>query len=235
MHTFIFSIPKFASHVRTAHSAAMLARTPTPARKQALLDDLSELGEEEAALLDQHFANMAAQLASIRTYNSAIPVTHTFETNQKAINEIGIKMALGEPLLQSDLTTLENIADQSESSAGTTQWRAASMLPCRDGVSSRSSSGERRRELVEMAQKENNQQFTVAPNPADDKVRITFKEPFTGVVALLDVTGRVMQQFVLDANSEFTFDTQRLPNGIYYLHSRGNDQRPQSTKLVVAH
>ncbi len=77
--------------------------------------------------------------------------------------------------------------------------------------------------------------FSVSPNPANDLVKITFKEPFTGNLVLLDVAGRVVQQFSLNATVLFNFDTQKLPNGIYYLQSQGENQKPKNTKLVVAH
>lgn len=203
--------------------------------KHALLDDLSELGEEEATLLDQHFANVAAQLATIRAYNQAIPVTHTFEANQKAINEIGIKMALGEPLLQSDLTTLENIAEQPDSTAGTTQWRAASMLPCRVGVSPRSNGhDERPSVLAEMAQKEAFQQLFVAPNPVSDEVNVRFQQPFTGTLTLLDAFGRSVREVAVSETLFATIVCQGLPNGIYYLQAQGDKQKPRIAKCVIA-
>lgn len=201
--------------------------------KQALLDELNDLGEQQSVLLDQHAATSAMQLAAIRAYNAAIVTTEVFEGNQKMLNEIGIKLALGEPFLESDLTALETIADQPEADAGTIQWRAASMLPCRMEMAAAVRSKESEAGSIVVNPWES--LFTVQPNPATDQILVRFGRPFTGLLTLLDGTGSVVQRraITMPANDNLRLDVHDLPNGIYYLQTNDGATKPDVQKIIV--
>lgn len=202
--------------------------------KQTLLDELNDLGEQQSVLLDQHETASAAQLATIRAYNAAIATTEVFEENQKVLNEIGIKMALGEPFLASDLTALEDIADQSETTAGTTQWRAASMLPCR--LEMETAYRSKLYETVGSGSVSLEQLFSVAPNPATDRISLRFARAYAGVVAILDTHGRILRSETVaaPANEPVHLIVSDLPNGVYFLQIRDHATQSALQKVVIA-
>jgi len=202
--------------------------------KQALLDSLNDLGEQQSVLLDQHTATSTTQLASIRAFNAAITTTQVFEENQKTLNEIGIKLALGEPFLESDLTALETIADQPEADAGTTQWRAASLLPCRTEMAT----AVRSKEYVagNAATTSPEELFSVVPNPATDRISLRFTRAYAGVVAILDTHGRILRSetVAVSANEPVHLTVSDLPNGVYFLQSRDLATQSALQKVIIA-
>ncbi len=77
--------------------------------------------------------------------------------------------------------------------------------------------------------------FVVAPNPVSDEVNVRFQQPFTGTLTLLDAFGKSVRQVAVSETMFVAIVCQGLPNGIYYLQAQGDNQKPQSTKFVIAH
>lgn len=208
------------------------------AAKRALLDSINLVGSQRAALTNQLAADFAVKLALVRADNQAIVTAHGFEANQKALNEIAIKMALREAYTVADLATVQGIAAQSESAAGTTQWQANAMLPpCqrapwpesgRDKTEDRDAAPAR----PDVAR---NKLFEVSPNPASDLATVRFGQPFSGTLVLMDARANTVQQFELSASTQWNVETKSLPHGIYYLQAYDQQGRPTTLKIVVTH
>lgn len=203
--------------------------------KEALLEALRELSEQRAIILAQADSIKALQLASIRAFNASIAVTEVFEQNQKALNELAIKMALHEPLTNSDLEVLSAIAGQPDTVAGTTRWRAASWLSCqREGEVAQRERQSLQRLLAPAVAEAT---YRIVPNPASDMLTVYFAEPFTGQITLQDVSGRVFraQYIQVERPDMARLAIHDLPAGIYYLRLQQNGQAPQTYKIIIAH
>ncbi|MCW5924146.1 MAG: T9SS type A sorting domain-containing protein [Saprospiraceae bacterium] len=79
--------------------------------------------------------------------------------------------------------------------------------------------------------------WRVSPNPAVDEINISFSQPFSGVVTLLDTTGQTVKSVNVQAVDGVLLgiNVSDLPNGIYYLQVNGGGARPFVSKVVIAH
>jgi hypothetical protein len=192
------------------------------------------LHQQFYALTNAHDSLHRATLQSIRTFNSSIVAVHAFEVNQKVINEIAIKEALGEALTVSDVTALENIAAQPDSIAGSTQRTAANMLfPCvPHSVNPRTNEAEVNPAVQD---EEISNDWTLSPNPTSGIAQLTFNTPFTGILLVTDPLGRVVLQNIIQEQVSVTINCAELPNGLYWIHASTPAGKKQTVKMVILH
>lgn len=74
----------------------------------------------------------------------------------------------------------------------------------------------------------------VFPNPAQDRLLLKWEQPFKGIVLLYDLTGRMIHRQEVTSTSNLELNTTHLPNGMYLLQTRG-EQNQQITKKFVVH
>lgn len=73
--------------------------------------------------------------------------------------------------------------------------------------------------------------FTIYPNPASDHFNIKFEEELPhNKLQLIDMNGKVIQQIILNGNTEETISTEGINDGIYYIYI---DERKDMTGRVV--
>jgi hypothetical protein len=63
----------------------------------------------------------------------------------------------------------------------------------------------------------------VAPNPASTTIQLTFHQPISGTLDVLDATGRQIQTKQLTANDLVTLDVSALSPSIYFIRVLTND------------
>lgn len=75
-------------------------------------------------------------------------------------------------------------------------------------------------------------EFNVYPNPASDRVNITFSDLQTdGTIDFLDLSGKLISSKSMSGLSNYSFETQDLAPGVYLI--RVNNQIGQTTKKII--
>lgn len=79
-----------------------------------------------------------------------------------------------------------------------------------------------------------NQDFSIYPNPVKNQVNIDFIDQMTGFVkiSLVDVTGKVVHQFVRKNPKNVQFSTSEISSGVYFVHIE-NAGTTAVAKIVV--
>jgi len=200
--------------------------------KTVLLDSLNNTSQAMASAWEVHETNVVSALQTVRTLNSGISTAYVFEANQKVLNELKIKVALGEPWTNGDLSALQTIASQSTDSAGTTVWQAIAMLP-RCYEASRSS--ERLQESTSPSLKNVDNSIRAFPNPASDRINVEFPQPFTGTATLCDAVGKIVAKQEVELTQMVQFDVSMLTGGVYFLIVSTQNGMVYSKSIVVNH
>jgi hypothetical protein len=60
--------------------------------------------------------------------------------------------------------------------------------------------------------------FTVTPNPSSGEIQLHFNSPFTGTLRLIDLNGKVLDSYNLEAKDNLLIDTHQLSTGIVLLN-----------------
>jgi hypothetical protein len=202
--------------------------------KTATLADMDALHQQYYALTNTHDSLHRATLQSIRTFNSSIVAVYAFEVNQKVINEIAIKEALGEALTVSDVTALENIAAQPDSIAGSTQRTAANMLfPCVEHSADLRSNGFE--SIPNTTVEKGRQYWVLSPNPSSGLAQITFSAPYSGTLHITDQFGRLVMQQTIQEQTVVQIQGDELPKGLYWVHAINRVGEKRVIKMVIVH
>jgi hypothetical protein len=73
--------------------------------------------------------------------------------------------------------------------------------------------------------------FSILPNPAKDEVYVAFETPFTGLIRIEDLRGRLLKQSMMNEENMHQFRINDLPAGMYLIHI-DNANRHFSRKLI---
>jgi len=202
--------------------------------KTAVSAQMKTTHQQYFSLTHAHDSLHRVALQSIRTFNSNIVAIYAFEVNQKVINEIAIKEALGEVLTVSDMTALENIAAQADSIAGSTQRTAANMLfPCVEHIAAPRSNGFE--STPNSADEKGRQYWILSPNPSSGLVQITFSAPYSGTLHITDQFGRLVMQQTIQEQTVVQIQAAELPNGLYWIHASTPAGEKRVVKMVIVH
>lgn len=63
--------------------------------------------------------------------------------------------------------------------------------------------------------------YKIFPNPASANTTIQFAKPYTGMIYLVDVTGKIVLNLNVDHSSVVNFNLGTLPQGIYFIKGDG--------------
>jgi hypothetical protein len=202
--------------------------------KTAVLTQMKTLHQQYFALTHAHDSLHRVALQSIRTFNSSIVAVHAFEVNQKVINEIAIKEALGEALTVSNMTALENIAAQADSIAGSTQRTAANVLfPCVEHSADPRAYSEEA--YSEASTFQGTPFWMLTPNPTSSVAHLTFRAPYTGTLLVIDPLGRVVIRNLLKEQERLQIECINWPKGLYYIHAVSPTGEQMVLKMVIVH
>ena len=81
-------------------------------------------------------------------------------------------------------------------------------------------------------QNEENAIFEVYPNPAEDKLIISFSEPFTGEISFVDLLGRSFKEVKIIKQKSISMDVSGFNKGVYFLILK-TDDTILSRKILV--
>lgn len=81
-------------------------------------------------------------------------------------------------------------------------------------------------------QNEENDNFKIYPNPAKDKLNVSFSESFTGNISIVDLWGRNFLEVKIIKQKSVTIDVSGLHKGVYFMMIRANES-VYSHKILV--
>ncbi len=78
---------------------------------------------------------------------------------------------------------------------------------------------------------QNNEETKMYPNPTKEDVNLLFSLPFTGLVRVMDMTGRAIMTQNIENQLQTSFSVAELPNGVYWVLTQAGTER-KVLKLV---
>lgn len=78
---------------------------------------------------------------------------------------------------------------------------------------------------------QNNEETKMYPNPTKEDVNLLFSAPFTGLVRVMDMTGRAIMTQNIENQLQTSFSVADLPNGVYWVLTQAGTER-KVLKLV---
>ncbi len=194
-------------------------------------------------------AEVAADLQTAYDLNEAITTTHAYETNEKTVNKIRLLslMQQGGELTDEQVATLQAIAQQEPRQGGPAVHTALGMLaecakPEVPPAYRAARHNDRYAHYVQMAEErrrssvaavEEVSEWSLWPNPASLSFSVRNPSRYSGVLTLLDVSGRVWLQQSF-SEPEIRVDLKAgLPAGVYVVRLEMADGTFAFKKLIV--
>ena len=91
--------------------------------------------------------------------------------------------------------------------------------------------------LVGVIEYENSSLFNIFPNPNDGEMNLeyTIKSKDRGEVNIYDITGKLVDKYILNPNNDYLLINTTLNKGIYLYQIIVNDNMVKSDKIVIIH
>jgi hypothetical protein len=208
-------------------------------QKAALLLQLSINQQNLELAIAAVKAQRLPLLGAVLNYIDNIATSNNLEQAQKAILLLIIKRCLGQDWLNSEHTTLHDIAYDCKEHAGKAVGIAREMLP---DAAERNQFGlcglespcleHRSKEATTLLPYEI--ALKIFPNPANDVFTLQFEQPFSGQLQVYDANGGIVLSKYYTAIQTTVINTSQLSNGVYIL-KYGESGKESVQKIVVAH
>ena len=215
--------------------------------KQGLMNQLRSLQTSYNNLNAAYQSQRAVNLQTAYSLNAGVPTTHAYEANEKAFNQIYLLslMQQGGELTESQVLTLQSIAEQDPKMGGPAVHAALSLLPeCVKPETPQEYIGKKEQEyLNERLESVNrghlaastfgDQRISVSPNPAHST--FTVSGPWTGQghLSLLDMQGKLLLSKTFWGSELVTELDASIPSGIYLVKILTDDGSAYIEKLAV--
>ncbi len=153
---------------------------------------------------------------------------------KKTLNEIYLNTwALSIEIDTNQFFILENIACQNPMEGGSAVYGARIMI----GLNYECSNGANRSQWVEeeMTGLTEENYFSIYPNPSNGLFAIVnnYDELENGKIQILDITGKVIAEFILNSIDETLIDISSLSEGLYNYLVYSNEELIHSDKLII--
>ena len=228
------------------------------------LDSLQgTLTTEDTILAQQQMANMALltvaqdsflylnqqayQLALSKLDTAALllatlPATSAWETNRKALFTFWLKKARGQELLESELTSIRNIANRCPQTEGIAVREISFYLPVPECYAyTNENYWEGCVDTVIQRQSVKNEvalhpEYSLYPNPANEELIVTMPSSLEGTWTMNDISGKLMQSGrVQPEQTNLVISVKTMPEGVYVLRIRHEDGSTAALKAIVQH
>jgi Secretion system C-terminal sorting domain len=194
--------------------------------------ELELLRVEGASLSSQFEAERNARANNLLTDLALINTNNIWESNLKTVLELLVQhhMSGNDDWMPGQVSTLQSIADQCrhEGGVGVVLARAALNNYLYDDESMCPGQTEDRSTAVTAGL-----HGVLAPNPAHDAALITFSEPFSGVINVIDLQGRTLKQIIVESTLTTKIDLTNFVQGVYFIDAKANDGSVWRSRLVV--
>lgn len=205
------------------------------AQKKQLLADAAGL-QQELSLLNKSIQDQqASQLVAVRSYVQSLPEADKWEQYYKIILQLQAKRNAGESWTAQDTATIRLVAYACPTIGGQAVTIARGMLPAPETNRFAREGDDPQCLSYHSAPVRELPALSAGPNPANDRLNIVFREPFTGSIQLLSAAGQVLQAQQADEWSQHRFDTSSLPAGLYLLRIQATGQYAQTLKISILH
>ncbi|GAB4491329.1 MAG: hypothetical protein OHK0019_11350 [Saprospiraceae bacterium] len=217
--------------------SAILQNQLTALSELEVLQDAIEEALEDCKVFTE------AGLETALEWNDELPTSTLYEENLKNIYLIDIKAAMGDSLTEDHYDILRGIASQCILDGGKSVRIAPYRLPHEEAVAylgeeivEENCELEERQQTLQASSARNIEVLT-RPNPANDFLTVMPSEAISGTWEIYNLTGELVQQGNIPANSfSFSVPLGDIIGGIYFLRLTDNGARQSSfRKFIVIH
>ncbi len=209
------------------------------AQRDSLVNLISQKLAENTAIYNTLQNQRVLDANAIITSNDAVSTTFDYETNEKDLNDIYLKgFVQGNlPLNSTQITTIDNIANQCVEEGGPEVYRARSMKAWLTGIPVQDVQCVGERDL----KKEENTEIAVLPkifpNPVKDNLTIIFPTEWTkqpGIISFQSITGQLIHRLDYEKGArEIHFNVEGFVKGIYFLEIRTENDELHLEKIIL--
>lgn len=205
-----------------------------------LLEYMAQNADYLSALENGRNQQTGQGLQVALNFNANINAVQTYETARKELNDIRIRHLLHQPLTQVHYQHILGLAQQDPETHGAAANEAAQYLAACDRAqfedTDESESGERGNERPEIPSNIS-AMLQVVPNPTNGLTEITIRKGFTGLLSLMDASGkRVRTVSIEQETSTIHLDLSDKAPGLYWIClSDMGGQAVASSKISVIH
>lgn len=216
--------------------------------KRALIAQAYGLQAAYDSLSVAYRSGLSQALQQAYTLNQGVAVQHSYEANQKAVNEIYLLslMQQGGKLTEAQVAALQGIAGQDPKQGGPAVHTAGGLLPAcakpeaapayavpSTGQEMAGGSGP---DLpIELGAAPEATGIAVFPNPASATITVRSAQAGLSRLTLMDLSGKVWLERALSGTEAQVEIGQRLPAGLYLVRAVMEDGAQFTEKLVVQH
>lgn len=204
----------------------------TVADKEALLQELSQVRQDEAALKTAIRQKQEDALSQALTDVAQLPSDSVYEANRKLFYQLSIQRFLNGELSQQEETQLQNLTAGGQSNTGLAPFEARILLPKCSGSGAISRDNRPGRASRQIAEK-HTLNLQIAPNPAGDAFTVTLDTDEPAALTLTDLTGRTLLS--AGGQGRIRLDTRSLAGGVYLLTCRTASGKSTNHKVIVQH
>jgi hypothetical protein len=169
-----------------------------------------------------------------------LPTTNAWESNRKALYTFWIKKARGQELLESELTSIRNIAKRCPQTEGIAVREIPFYLPVPESYAyTNENYWEGCVDTVIQRQSVKNEvavrsEYSLYPNPANEELIVTMPSSLEGTWTMNDISGKLMQSGrVQPEQINLVISVKTIPEGVYVLRIRHEDGSTAALKAAL--
>lgn len=212
--------------------------------KEGLIVRIQESYQIYSDLKALYKSQMLANLQDAYSKNQAIATSYEYELNEKVVNAIYLRslMQQDDELTDDQIELLRRIAQQSRKEGGSAVYAALGLLPdcirLNDAIKPlKQNDGVGLEAKTWFTEDEKNatlssRQIPFYPNPASTSVMIRNPEGSTGVLLLIDMTGKVWLEHPMPAYKT-EINVAAIPQGVYLLKLLTDHGHSFVEKLII--
>lgn len=205
-------------------------------QKRQLTAGADGLMQQQQSLNNSIRGAQLSNLTGVRSYIESLPQVEIWEQYNKTVLRLQAKYTAGENWTAQDSAAIRVVAYACPTIGGQAVTTARGMLPSPE-ANNFVWEGDDPQCLNQHEQTQTGIQpfISVSPNPANDRLIVTFGEPFTGSIQIWSPSGEMLQMQKVSDLSQQGFDTRSLASGLYLLRVQAMGQNAQTLKISITH
>jgi Secretion system C-terminal sorting domain len=201
--------------------------------KKLKLEALAQLNDQERSIRSLIRTNVATALDQAIGVNNIISPVNAWETHRKTLNFLRIKRIKGQPLSNSEVVTLEFMANLPIEQTGFAKSEAVKLLPLCKFKQLNAAAVVQHGNAYIQPQKIAGSTINVYPNPTSDKINVEFAKSATGILQIVSITGTVMSNQTIREANQTILDLTTFESGIYFVRFQAENGIITTKKIII--
>ncbi len=207
-------------------------------QKSIVVNELGALSVEIQNLQQELSNRMKSNALMLKNKNGQIVAANIQESNRKKVNDCILNNIISDSyfIATTDTIVLKSIANQCPKYGGKSVYSARAILSryfdneYRDDCALNNAQLRRKNDQTQLTETG----LTIAPNPANSNLLLKWDTKVADAsITLLDITGKMIQQYHTDDVNVFDIDLTNFENGMYLLHIESRNNESITRKVIV--